>query len=190
MKATGVAFALVAMCFAAGCSGTTHSSAQTNGHAIPLPPERACVFPDANAINDLATASTVVVEATVQPGRQSPGPSSAQVVWQFSLTAVRVVSDRGGPAPMPSSVTEMGVSDDPMLRAGRYLLFLTSAGQSFFVTNGLAGAFPIASAKVGRECPNYADPANRLHASGNAPDVATIEGEVPSPLPERPSTTK
>jgi hypothetical protein len=143
------------------------------------------VAPSAADLAELASQSSVVVEATIgsRPATIAhPGSGATALRIDSTLLAsVKVLahlSSLSAQAAAPTAMFGAGFSWSDTLSPGRYLLFL-SHGEP---TNGFYGIFRIDSGTVARQCPNYQDPAHPLTATGTQPSVATAESEIPTLL--------
>lgn len=154
-----------------------------------LPPDTPCLNPDAADLRGLAQAADVAVEADVLTGQTSSSPDTNGVIWTFPLTNVQVLRARDGIG-TPSTVSEIGTANHPLLPPGHYILLLTQGGPSFYVTSGMAGAFRIVDGLAQRHCPNYADPASPIPAEGSPPGASDMRSALSSPLPARPSDSQ
>jgi hypothetical protein len=64
-------------------------------------------------------------------------------------------------------IEETGGVPRPILEPGQYVLFLSQNGPTYYITEGLYGAFPLRAKGVVRECPTYSATAGREEASGS-----------------------
>lgn len=150
--------------------------------ALPLPPDAPCTYPTSSDVANQADASDTVIDATVGPGTYSDSTE-----WTFPLDNVSVLLSRSG-TPAPTNVSEDGVPSQALLHPGEYILFLTEdPDQSFYVTDGMLGAFWVdAAGWVNMNCPNYQDPPNPLVAQGTLLSKAQFMSDIPSSMAPRP----
>jgi len=60
------------------------------------------------------------------------------------------------------------IGDVPLpFEPGQYVLFLSQNGPTYYITEGLYGAFPLRAKGVVRECPTYSATAALEEASGS-----------------------
>jgi hypothetical protein len=124
-----------------------------------------CVFPTANELAILASASTVVAigqadsaEVVHRPGRSIPYTRHTfhlqSIVLGAASSGKKLVIEEIGDVPLP-------------FEPGRYVLFLSQNGPTYYITEGLYGAFPLRAKGVVRECPTYSPAAPLEEASGS-----------------------
>jgi hypothetical protein len=206
-----VTLAAASLLLAAGCSASPRPAPRgtlspTAGGAVanPLPPALPCVFPEkATDLLSLRSQSDAVVIATVSESPQIVETPDGGVQSYYTASVSKVVESRSA-VQTTLVVAATGGVPDPILSPGQYVLFLTSDItmsdasttdlETYGLVDGLRGAVQIRNGAVHLECPNYADPANRIEASGaNAGEalsafLSMIES-LPMPSPETPHKT-
>jgi hypothetical protein len=126
---------------------------------------RPCVFPAANELALLASASTVVAIGQADSAQvfHYPGISTPFTRHTFHLQSIVL----GAASSQTLVIEENGGVPLPILEPAQYVLFLSQGGSMYNITNGLYGAFPVRAKGVVRECPTYSATAAKQEASGS-----------------------
>lgn len=140
--------------------------------------------PTATDVQNLATQSAIVIEASITPNatataRHLATGSSALALDETPVTAVKVLANRAN-TPTPTAITGTGFSWSHTLEPGRYVFFLLPDDQP---TMGMYGIFNISGTSVVRRCPNYQTPGTYRTATGAPLSVASFEALIPRQLP-------
>jgi hypothetical protein len=122
------------------------------------------VFPTANELALLASASTVVAigqadsaQVVHRPGRSIPYTRHTfhlQSIFLGAAGSETLVVEETGNVPLP-------------FEPGSYVLFLSQNGPTYYISDGLYGTFPVRAKGVVRECPTYSPTAPLEEASGS-----------------------
>jgi len=145
---------------------------QQQQQSVPSPPAQQiagpalfpCVFPAANELAILASASSVVAIGQADSAQvvHRPGISTPYTRHTFHLQSIVL----GAASSQTLVIEEIG--DVPLpFEPGQYLLFLSQTGSTYYITEGLYGAFPLRAKGVVRECPTYSATAALEEASGS-----------------------
>jgi hypothetical protein len=140
--------------------------------AGPGPPAQPCIFPEVPDLARLANASDIAAVGTVGRGQVLHYVGISQAFTRYTLRVQSVLRQKGPSVPNTLIIEEAGGMPVRMMQPGSYVLFLVKSDRtdglaSYFVADGLYGAFPVRAGAVYRECPNYESPATLAKASGN-----------------------
>jgi hypothetical protein len=140
------------------------SVAATPSHHIFGPVPKDCVFPDANELAILASASTVAAIGQADRAQvvHRPGRSIPYTRHTFHIQSI-VLGAAGGETLVIEEIGDVPLPFEP----GQYLLFLSQNGPTYYITNGLYGAFPLRANGVVRECPPFSATAALQEAPGS-----------------------
>jgi len=129
------------------------------------PVPKACVFPTAAELADLASWSSVVAIGQADSAQvfHRPGTSVPYTRHAFHLQSIIL----GAASSETLVIEEDGGVPIPILEPGQYLLFLSQDGSAYYITAGLNGAFPLRAKGVVRECPTFPATAAKQEASGS-----------------------
>jgi hypothetical protein len=156
---------VASLCLAACGQPQQQSVPSRPAHHIFLPVVRPCVFPAANELAILASASTIVAIGQADSAQvvHYPGISTPFTRHAFHLQSIVL----GAASSETLVIEETGGVPIPVLEPGQYLLFLSQNGPTYYITEGLYGAFPLRAKGVVRECPTYSATAALEEASGS-----------------------
>jgi hypothetical protein len=153
------------LCLAACGQPQQQSVLSPPAHQMFGPLPRPCVFPDANELALLASASTVVAIGQADSAQvfHYPGISTPFTRHTFHLQSIVL----GAASSQTLVIEENGGVPVPILEPAQYVLFLRQDGSAYNITNGLSGAFPLRAKGVVRECPTFPATAAKQEASGS-----------------------
>jgi hypothetical protein len=149
------------------------SCGQQQQQSVPPPPAnhislpgliRPCAFPAANELALLASASTVVAIGQADSAQvvHRPGRSIPYTRHTFHLQSI-VLGAAGSETLVIEEIGDVPLPFEP----GQYVLFLSQNGPTYYITEGLYGAFPLRAKGLVRECPTYSPTAPLEEASGS-----------------------
>ncbi len=124
----------------------------------------ACVFPTAAELAVLASSSSVVAIGQADSAQvfHRPGISTPYTRHTFQIQSIVL----GAASSKTLVIEEDGGVPIPILEPGQYLLFLSQTGSTYYITNGLYGAFPVRGTGVVRQCPTFPATAAKQEAPG------------------------
>jgi hypothetical protein len=99
---------------------------------------------------------------------------------RYTLRVQSVLRQKASGTPSTLLIEEVGGVPVPILQPGAYVVFLVKTARTdtlttYFVADGLNGAFSLRSAAVYRECANYQSPANLIEASGRGQGMSQAD---------------
>jgi hypothetical protein len=158
--------------------------------ALAGPPTGPCVFPDAAELTALAGASDLVVNGTVEGKAQVVQYAGiSQPLTRYALRVRSVL--RGSTLSSVLTIEEAGGVPVPIMQPGPVIAFLTRADRTdglttYFLSNGLEGAFLLRPAGVTRECAHFHAASTFVVGAQSEADFSDqVRGLTPSAAPHK-----
>lgn len=146
-----------------------------------------CALPDADSLGALLRDASVVVRARIDAAGTSESLPEQGSVTRYSarLDSVLYGNDPGSVI----AIVEAGGVPVPLLQPGRYILALSSTGDSTYaVVGGYEGRLALdGDSRLHRRCVNYDDPGNPKQPDG---DPTLTEQEFRGRLAQAPRPTR
>lgn len=149
--------------------------------AIAGPPQGPCIFPNSEELALLASASDVVAVGSVDSGQvvHYAGINSAFTRHTLHISSVL----RGTFAGKSLTIEEAGGVPVRIMQPGPYVVFLvktdrTDSLTSYFLAEGLNGAFPLRTKGVVRECPTFPATHQMPEAAGSGVALSDFSDEI------------
>ena len=150
----------------------------------PHPPHRSCEFPDSEEITALGSGSSFVMRGSVGSAESVSGDSVSAASLRYRVDAVDVLWSEATSTP-PTSIWIVQIGSIPAFTPGPNFLFLEAVhglDDTYIVTDGMYGAFPVSEGRVQRLCPNYESPGVGVMAEGSTPTVEEFTRMLESAL--------
>jgi hypothetical protein len=149
--------------------------------AMAGPPQRPCVFPTRQELAVLASQSDVVAVGSVTRA-QVVHYAGIQSAYSWHTIHVQSVL-RGATSSKSLRIEEIGGVPVPILQPGPYVVFLIKSGRTdgvttYFLADGLNGAFPIRAKGVVRECPTFPATVVMPEATGSGATLADFTNDI------------
>jgi hypothetical protein len=169
----GISALVVLLMAGCGPAVQSHGASLMGG-----PPERPCTFPSTQELALLASESDIVAVGTVDGAQvvQYAGISSAYTRNTLHIHSVL----RGAAASRSLTIEEVGGVPMP---TGPYVVFLVKTARtdglvSYFLAEGLNGAFPVRARGVVRECPTFPATVHMPEASGSGVALTDFSDQI------------
>lgn len=140
-----------------------------------------CIFPNSEQLALLASESDVVAVGSVDSARvvHYAGINSAYTRNRFHVQSVL----RGTFAGKSLTIEEIGGMPVPIMQPSQYVVFLVKTNRtdgltSYFLAEGLDGAFPVRAKGVVRECPTFPASVHMPEAPGSGVPLTDFSDEI------------
>lgn len=165
----------------ASCGQPTTAQNSDGAVALAGPPHQPCVFPTTQELALLASESDVVAVGSVDRAQvvHYAGINSAYSRHMLHIQSVL----RGTTSSKSLMIEELGGVPVPILQPGLYVVFLvktsrTDGLKTYFLADGLNGAFPVRAKGVVRECPTFPATVAIPEAAGSGVALADFTNEI------------
>lgn len=176
----GFLLSAIVLLVLAACGQEPISQSPFSG-AVAGPAPRPCVFPNVNDLALLAYQSDVVAVGSVD-GAEVVHYAGRSTPYTRHTVHVQTVL-RGTVNSKTLTIEEIGGVPVPVLQPGPYVVFLAKTARAdglatYFLADGLNGAFPLRAKGVVRECPSFPSTEPRAVADGGGVTLSDFSNQI------------